>query len=271
MTQAPWSLARKTAIVTGGSRGIGRAIAIHLTCKGLSKLAITYISNLAAAESTLDECRKNGLGMGIAIKADLLDPNIGHGLVQQALAGLETPTIDILVNNAAYLDPSEAASVEELTLPVFQKVMQANAFAPISIISATMPHLPVSGGRVINISSAAAKLANPGPVMTYGASKAALDSFTRSLAAEFATDKAATFNTVCVGPTVTDGFHVVGKLYPEGFMEELAKAFTAAQRVGMPQDIAFIVGFLAGEEARWVNGACMSANGGFREVLPALS
>ncbi|KAL2816630.1 hypothetical protein BDW59DRAFT_175740 [Aspergillus cavernicola] len=208
LSAAAWSLAGKTDVITGGSRGIGSAIAIHLASKGLSKLAITYVGNLASAESTLEECRKNGIERGIAIQADILDPSIGPDLIQQVLTGLETPTIDILVNNAAYLDPTEASSVEESTLNVFQK---------------------------------------------------------------FAKEKAATFNTVCVGPTVTDGFKAVGKLYPDGFMEELAKEFTAAHRVGTPEDIAYIVGFLACEEARWVNGACMSANGGFCDVLPALS
>ena len=271
VSQAPWSLAGKTAVVTGGSRGIGRAIAIHLARKGVRKLAITYVRDLASAESSLAECHKEGIELGIAIKADILNPSIGRDLITQVLVGLETSTIDILVNNAALLDPINTPSVENLTLENFQELMQANCFAPVTIINACMPHLPPSGGRVINISSAAAKTPNPGTIVTYGATKAALDSYTRSMAGLFAKDKLATFNTVCVGPTATDAFHAVRQCYPKEFIEELSKAVSAAHRVGLPEDIAYIVGFLASEESRWMNGACVSANGGLREVLPALS
>lgn len=91
------------------------------------------------------------------------------------------------------------------------------------------------------------------------------------MAGLFAKDKAATFNTVCVGPTATDSYLAVCQLYPKEYIDELAKGFSAAHRVGLPEDIAYIVGFLASEESRWINGACVSANGGLREVLPALS
>lgn len=251
--------------------GIGRAIAIHLARKGVRKLAITYVRDLASAESALEEIRKEGIETAIAIQADILNASVGRDLITQALVGLETSTIDILVNNAALLDPINTPSVEDVTLENFQELMQANCFAPVSIINACMPHLPPSGGRIINISSVASKTPNPGTIVTYGASKAALDSYTRSMAALFAKDKTATFNTVCVGPTVTDSFRAVSQLYPGEFIKEVAKGFTAADRVGVPEDIAYIVGFLASEEGRWMNGACVSANGGLREALPALS
>lgn len=181
MTQDSSSLAGKTALVTGGSRGIGRAIAIQFARKGLRKLAITYVRDLESANSALKECRKEGVETAIAIKADLLNPSVGKHLITQASAGLQTSTIDILVNNAAMLDPATSPSVENLTLEHFQEQMQANCFAPVAITNACMSHLPPSGGRVINISSVAARTANPGNVATYGASKAALDSYTRSM------------------------------------------------------------------------------------------
>lgn len=265
-----WSLASKSAIVTGGSRGIGRAIAIHLARKGLSKLAVTYVGNVASAESTLHDCRKLGVEKAIAIQANLLDPSIGTNLIAQVLGGLDTSTIDILVNNAAVVTPDKTEPVTETTLGTFLEMMQGNVFAPISIINACMPHLPASCGRVINISSTAAKMANPDPIMTYGASKAALDSYTRSLAGLFAKEKGATFNGVCVGPTATDALNAASQTFSSEFLEDLTKGISAAHRVGVPEDIAYIVGFLASEEARWVNGACVSANGGYRDLLPVL-
>ncbi|KAF9893893.1 hypothetical protein FE257_010063 [Aspergillus nanangensis] len=270
---APWSLHGKTALITGGSRGIGRATAIHLARKGVQRVAITYVRDLASAESALAEIRKEGsVKTAIAIQADLLNPTVGPDLIAATLSGLATATIDILVNNAAVLDPINTPSVENLTLDNFQDLMQANCFAPVSIINACMPHLPAhGGGRVINISSGASKTPNPGTVVTYGASKAALDSYTRSMACLFATEKKATFNSVCVGPTETDSFRAVSQLYPKEVIDEMAKGFSAAQRVGVPEDVAYIVGFLASEEARWMNGAYVSANGGLKEVLPAIS
>ncbi|GKZ51319.1 hypothetical protein AbraIFM66951_005466, partial [Aspergillus brasiliensis] len=254
-SQAPWSLTGKTAVVTGGSRGIGRAVAIYLARKGLRKIAITYVRDVASAESALEECRKEGIEAGVAIQADILNSSVGKDLITQALVGLQTSTIDILVNNAA-LYPANPLSVENLTLEDFQELMQANCFAPVSITNACMPYLPASGGRVINISSVVARTPNPGTLVAYGASKAALDSYTRSMAGLFAKDKTATFNTVCVGPTATEAFHAASQSHSKEYIEELSQAVSAAHRVGLPEDIAYVVGFLASEESRWMNGAC---------------
>ncbi|KAF5011701.1 hypothetical protein FDECE_2210 [Fusarium decemcellulare] len=201
-------------IVTGGSRGIGRAIAIHSARKGLEKLAITYASNSAAAQVTLEECRRLGVGQTVAIQADVLDPQFGPVVVDQALQGLGTSTIDILVNNAVITDPSIAQSFADTTIDVFTKVMQGNVFAAMSITNAVLAHLPEHGGRVINISSMSAKAGNPDPIITYGASKAALDSVTRSLAKTFALSKGATFTSVTVGLTETDAYATAKQNFP---------------------------------------------------------
>ncbi|KAF4462406.1 short-chain dehydrogenase reductase sdr [Fusarium albosuccineum] len=266
-SQQPWSLASKAAIVTGGSRGIGRAIAIHPARKGLEKLAITYASNSAAAQVTLEECHRLGVGQTVAIQADVLDPQFGPVVVDQALQGLGTSTIDILVNNAVITDPSIAQSFADTTIDVFTKVMQGNVFAAMSITNAVLPHLPEHGGRVINISSMSAKAGNPDPIITYGASKAALDSVTRSLAKTFALSKRATFTSVTVGLTETDAYAMAKQNFPPEVLEAQIQEFTAAKRIGTPEDVAYVVGFLASEEARWVNGACISANGGLKELL----
>ncbi|KAL2877497.1 hypothetical protein SGCOL_007241 [Colletotrichum sp. CLE4] len=269
--QESWSLVGKTAIVTGASRGIGQAIAIHLARKGLSKLAITYASNSDAAQKTLDECRRLGVESAIAIQADALDPSFGTKIVSQTLQQLSPTSIDILVNNAVLSDYSKVEPINDTTLPVFLQVMQANVFAPISLTTAVIPHLPPQGGgRVIAISSVLAYQANSDPTMTYGASKAAFQSYTRSLAEAFGKTTKATFNSVIVGLTATDSVNNNKDLLPAGYLDGQIRNTTAADRIGVPEDIAYIVGFLASEEGRWVNGAAVSANGGNRLVMAAL-
>ncbi|KAG5764524.1 hypothetical protein H9Q72_007413 [Fusarium xylarioides] len=174
----PWSLNGKTAIVTGGSRGIGQAISIHLARKGLTKLAITYASNIEAAEETLKRCQELGVEQAIAIKADALDPQFGPKTIAEVIKRLDTTVVDILVNNAVLADPAKALPIKDTTLDVFLEIMQANVYAPVSITTALLPHLPDYGGRVINISSVLAYQANSDPTVAYGASKTALQSYT---------------------------------------------------------------------------------------------
>ncbi|XDG03904.1 hypothetical protein ABKA04_003519 [Annulohypoxylon sp. FPYF3050] len=269
-SDAPWSLAGKTAIVTGASRGIGQAIAIHLARKGLSKLAITYASDLKAAQATLEECRRLGVKDTVAIQADALDPTFGPKIISATLEGLNVSIIDILVNNAVLTNPAKVQPVRETTLEVFTEVMQANVYAPLTLITALLPHLPAYGGRVVNISSVLSVQANSDPNMTFGASKSALQNYTRSLADRFAKTTQATFNSVIVGLTLTDAIKNSQDLMPEGFLDAQIQNTTAADRIGVPEDIGYIVGFLSSEESRWINGAAISANGGNKLVLAAL-
>lgn len=266
----PWLLTGKTAVVTGGSRGIGRAIAIHFAKKGLRKLAITYVSNKTEAEVTLKQCRSFGVEQAIALQADILDPGMGPRVMKEALDGLNTSTIDILVNNAVINDVKKIVPVAETTVEIFDDMMRGNVFAPMSLTVAFMAHAPKHGGRVINISSIAGKLGNNDPIITYGASKAALESFTRSFAESFASEKGITFNSVSVGATATDALEAAKASMPAGIIEKMMADTSAAPRVGEAEDIAYIVGFLASEEARWINGAAVSANGGQRLMLAAL-
>ncbi|UPK95716.1 hypothetical protein LCI18_006651 [Fusarium solani-melongenae] len=240
--EEPWSLASKTAIVTGGSRGIGEAIAVHLARKGVTKLAITYATNLKAA---------------IAIQVDALDPTFGSKIIVQVLEGLDTKVIDILVNNAVLADPAKILPVKDTTLENFLELMHGNVYAPLSLTTQLLPHLPTYGG-------------NPDPTMTFGATKAALQAYTRSFADSFGKTRQATFNSVVVGLTATDTIKASQELMPAGFIDGQIRDTTAAERIGVPEDIAYIVGFLSSEEGRWVNGAAISANGGNRLLMPAL-
>ncbi|KAH8765008.1 hypothetical protein F5883DRAFT_105472 [Diaporthe sp. PMI_573] len=270
-TAEPWSLSGKTAVVTGASRGIGKAIAIHLARKGLANIAITYAANKAAADDTIEACRALGVKNAIAIKADALDSDAWPKVIKQSLADLGVDTIDILVNNAIVSNQDYFKATPELAPDNFCSVMLANVYAPVATTLAFMEHAaPKSGGRVINISSVASKIGSPDPLMTYSASKAALDSFTRSFAHTFASARGITFNSVIVGATATDAMQSALATMPAGFSEKVIADTSAAPRFGEPEDIAYIVGFLASEEGRWVNGAAVSANGGNRETLAAL-
>ncbi|KIW90858.1 uncharacterized protein Z519_08641 [Cladophialophora bantiana CBS 173.52] len=263
------SLHGKVALITGGSRGIGAAIALQFARKGIAAIAITYISNAKAAEETLSKCRSVSPDLKTAaVQADILDPSIGPNLIPKVLKELRTDRIDIVVNNAALInDLSLIQPFADTTAEVFGKTMQGNVFAPISIINSALPHFPPKGGRVINISSVSSKLANPDPVLTYGASKAALDSITRSLASLLGMKTGATYNSVSVGPTSTDTVQGIIKEFGEPWIEETTKLITAEKRLAEPEDIAFVVGFLASDEARWINGAHIMANGGNKELL----
>lgn len=270
-TAEPWSLSGKTAVVTGASRGIGKAIAIHLARKGLANIAITYAVNKSAADDTIQACRALGVKNAISIKADALDSAIWPKLIQDSLAALGVDTIDILVNNAIVSDSNAYVATSDLTPEDFSSMMLANVYGPVATTLAFMEHAaPKYGGRVINISSISSKTANPEPMITYGASKAALDSFTRSFADQFASARGITFNSVLVGPTATDSLRAALRTMPPQAKEQFIAATSAAPRLGEPEDIAYIVGFLASEEGRWVNGAAVSANGGLRSTLAAL-
>ena len=216
------------------------------------------------------ECRSLGVAKTMAIQADLLDPQVGPKLVRQVLDGLGATNIDILVNNAVLTSMSMLEPFEEMTAEGFGKIMQGNVFGTMSITNAVLPHLPAKGGRVINISSVASKIANMDPLMGYGASKAAVDSFTRSLAAAYGVKTRATFNSVSVAATETDAFRASLELFGQSVpnIEELMiSGHTAEKRVAQPEDVAFIVGFLASEESRWINGAQIPANGGHMLAL----
>ncbi|KAL0942854.1 beta-ketoacyl-acyl carrier protein reductase [Colletotrichum truncatum] len=268
---APWSLHGKAAVVTGASRGIGKAIAIHLARKGLANIAITYASNKAAADDTIDKCRALGVKNAVAIKADALDGEAWPKVIKESLSSLGISTIEILVNNAIVGAVETYKPTTEFSPDNFSSIMLANVYAPVATTLAFMEYAaPKSGGRVINISSVAAKGSNNDPLITYGASKAALDSFTRSFADSFASERGMTFNSVIVGPTATDSLLDGMSKLPESFKQQIMGQASAAPRLGEPEDIAYVVGFLASEEGRWVNGAAISANGGFRSVLAAL-
>lgn len=264
------SLKGKAALVTGGGRGIGRAISLQLARKGLTSIAITYVGNKPAADQTASECLSLGVTKAITIHANILDPDIGPTLINQVLTGLNTTELAIIVNNAAIVDLGIFEPFASTTPENFHKVMQGNVLTPMSIVKASLPHLPARNARIINISSGASREGPPDPLFTYGASKAALESVTRSMAVNLAQKYRCTFNSVSVGATQTDAMDQAlssGTIASE-FIEKLSERSSAEKRMGKPEDVAMIVAWLAGEESRWINGACIMANGGDKTMIP---
>ena len=261
------SLAGKSALVTGASRGIGAAIALQFARKGITGLAVTYANDKEAADAVLAECRALGVSKTVAVQAGLLDTDLGPTLIPKVLTGLETKTLDIVVNNAFLSDFTIMQPFDSISLEAFSKQMTGNVFGIISIIQAALPHFPAKGGRVINSSSMSSKMGNDDPLIVYGASKAAVDSITRSLAVVYGAKTGATFNSVSVGATLTDATKKVIDAGGQHIIDGVVADVTAEKRIGLPEDIAFVFGFLASEEGRWINGANIAANGGARSML----
>lgn len=265
-TTIPAPLIGKVAIITGASRGIGAAIAIELARKGAGAIAITYVGNHQAAQSTLAKIRAISPNTTcVAIKADLLSPSFGKDLVSAVLSNPKISLLDIVVNNAAISDMRYHERFEEMTYEGFERMMRGNGWGSIQLIRAALPHIR-PGGRIINISSTSSKRPNLDPTMAYGMSKAALDSITRSLAVKYAAQKKITVNSVSPGPTETD---LLAQTL-EGDQElaaSVAQGSSAEKRTGTPEDVAGIVGFLASDEARWINGNNVPASGGRAGIM----
>ncbi|RJL31318.1 glucose 1-dehydrogenase [Bailinhaonella thermotolerans] len=233
----------KAALVTGGSRGIGRAIAERLAREGAT-VAFTYRSDDAAAKEAAGE-------RIFAIRADqasLAELERAFEEAVRLLGGL-----DILVNNAAINPVTPLAEVTEET---YDHVMAVNAKAAFFAMRHAA-RVMRDGGRIINISTLNTALPAPGLIL-YSASKAALEQFSAVASRELG-PRGITVNTVSPGATDTDLLRATNP--PEAL--EQTPAWTALGRLGRPADIAAVVAFLAGPDSAWITGQNLRATGGF--------
>ncbi|MEV6298901.1 SDR family oxidoreductase [Actinoplanes sp. NPDC051861] len=235
------TLTGKTALVTGGSRGIGRSIVRRLAADG-ARVVFTYHDSKAAAEQLAGE-----LPHVTAVQCDQADPSTLPAIFEPVRDGL-----DILVNNAAV---AASSPIAELTAEDFDRTMTINAKFPLLAIREAIPLLR-DGGRIINISTLNTVVPAPGLAL-YCASKAALEQFTKVAARELGA-RGITVNTVSPGATDTDMLR--GANPPEAL--ERSAALTALQRLGQPEDVAAVVAFLAGPDSRWITGQNLRATGG---------
>lgn len=231
----------KTALVTGGSRGIGQAIVRRLARDG-ARVVFSYRDDKAAADALVRDVAGT-----VAVRADQEDLGNVETLFEPVADGL-----DILVNNAAVNPPTP---IRDITAELFDRVMTVNAKFPLLAIRRAEPLLR-DGGRIVNISTLNTALPVPGLAL-YSASKAALEQVTAVAAREFGA-RGITVNTVSPGPTDTDLLRATNP--PEAL--EQTTGFTALGRLGRPGDIADVVAFLAGPDARWVTGQNIRATGG---------
>jgi NAD(P)-dependent dehydrogenase (short-subunit alcohol dehydrogenase family) len=246
------SLSRKTALVTGSSRGLGRGMAVRLAREGA--LVAVHGRDTDAASQTVKEIEAVG-GQAFAIMADLGEVSGVTDMVTQLRAGLDEwtgePGLDILVNCAGFSSPTAFDTVRPTT---FDALMAVNARAALFTIQQTLPFLR-DNGRIINISSALTRFAWVDEV-AFAMSKAAVEQLALHLARHLG-PRGITINTVAPGPT--DNGHLPISNDPDLAAEGNLSAFG---RFGTITDIADIVAFLAAPEARWITGAWIDATGG---------
>ncbi|AKJ15786.1 short-chain dehydrogenase (plasmid) [Streptomyces incarnatus] len=250
-------LTGKTALVTGASRGIGRTIATKLAQEG-ALVAVHFHADRAAADKTLDTIASSG-GQAFALKAQLGVPQDAETLYGEFDAGLarygRAPRLDILVNNAG---TSGSARIDEVTPELFDRIFAVNAKALLFVVQQGLQRMR-EGGRIINVSSAATRIAYPESV-AYAMSKGAVDTLTLALAKELG-PRGITVNAVRPGFIETD-MNRAKRSTPEA-AAQLA-SWSVFDRIGQPSDVADIVAFLASDASRWITGQCIDASGGSR-------
>jgi 3-oxoacyl-[acyl-carrier protein] reductase len=240
----------KSALVTGASRGIGRAIAQRLAADGAT-VAVHYGHDEAAATATVAAIEAAG-GRAFSVRAELGVPGDIDTLFAGLERGLAGGALDILVNNAAII--SYEATIENATQAQYDRVFNVNVRAPLFIAQRALATMP-DGGRIINVSSGVTWFAIPEVV--YSMTKGALNVMTRSLAFTQGR-RGITVNTVSPGITETD---MNGWLNNADAQQKVA-AMVALGRHGQPADIADAVAFFASDDGRWVSGQVLEVNGG---------
>jgi 3-oxoacyl-[acyl-carrier protein] reductase len=238
----------KVALVTGGGRGIGAAVALRLAEDG-ADVALTFQHNRERADGVVDQIKAAGR-RGLAVQADSADPAALVGAVDRVAA--ELGRLDILVNNAgAFL----LGPLEELGLAEFEQTVAVNVRAPFVASQAAVRHMP-AGGRIVNIgSNVAERTVFPG-FSLYAMSKTALIGLTKALGRELG-GRAITVNLINPGPTDTE-------LNPaDGPNAATINGFTALGHYATPADVAGAVAVLAGPDGRYVTGATVNVDGGF--------
>jgi len=247
----------QTALVTGASRGIGRAIAERLAKDGAT-VALTYNTSKSGADEAIAAIEKAG-GTAFAVHADLADPatvpTLFERLDDEFTKRTGSKALDILVNNAGN---AGWIGFRDATPESWDTLIAVYARAPFFIIQAALDRL-ADGASIINISSAAAtKPVTAAPV--YSMAKAAIDNLTHALASELG-PRGITANAVAPGYTRTDG-NAALRENPE--LVEAVEAEIALGRFGEPSEIAAVVAFLASDDGHWVTGQTIEASGGYK-------
>lgn len=237
----------KVAIVTGGSRGIGAAIAKRFAIEGAS-VAITYSQRADAATSVVQDIEHAG-GKAIAIQADAADADAVRNAIEKTVTTFGR--LDVLVNNAGTAIPTK---FEETTLADFDRVFAINVRGVFVATQAALKHMQ-SGGRIIMIGSCVGERVLIPDMVSYSATKGAIKMFTQGLARELGA-RGITVNNVQPGPIDTD-------LNPaSGDWSVDQKSNVPLERYGRVEEVAALVAFVAGPESSYINGANLTIDGG---------
>lgn len=243
-------LAGKTALVTGGDSGIGRAVAV-LFAREEADVAIVYLEEDRDAQETQRLVEAEGRRC-LLIKGDVARESFCHRAVQQTVRKLGK--LDILINNAAQQFPQK--SIADITEEQLHKTFRVNIYSMFFLVKAALPHLIETQGNIINTTSVTAYRGSP-QLLDYSATKGAIVSFTRSLSQHLA-EKNIRVNAVAPGPIWTP-------LIPATFDEEKVKSFGSdvpMGRPGEPSETATCYVFLASSDASYMTGQVLHPNGG---------
>jgi NAD(P)-dependent dehydrogenase (short-subunit alcohol dehydrogenase family) len=247
---------QKIALVTGGSRGLGKGIALGIAAKGVDVI-ITYRSNGANAKETVREIENTGR-KAIALHLDMSDFSSLDGFVQNLQSvlrsGWNTASFDFLVNNAGM---GATVPFEKVTEELFDEFLNVH-FKGIYFLAQKCVPLINEGGRIINISTGTTRFSNPG-YSVYASMKGAIEVLTKYLAKELG-GRGIGANVVAPGPVETDFNNAAIRSNPE--MKTRLSSLSPFGRVGRADDIGRVVAFLCTKEAAWINGQRIEVSGG---------
>jgi NAD(P)-dependent dehydrogenase (short-subunit alcohol dehydrogenase family) len=243
------NLIGKTALVTGGSRGIGRAVALALSKAGATVL-VHYNSGTQDAESVVTTIQSQG-GHAVAVQGDLATADGPH-LLTKKVRGIVGDRLDIVVANAGISRPG---AIEQTTVQEFDELFAVNVRAPFFLVQQLLPNL-AEGSSIIFVSSLAAQ-SSVGELSAYSATKGAIDTLVKHFASALG-PRGIRVNAVAPGIVVTEMSQFAKTT--EG--REYTLSIQSLKRVAQPEDIAGAFSFLASEEARWITGETIHVDGG---------